>query len=231
VNTGTAGARNAIGDDLGRRLRQARQSKHVGLRELARQIGVSASLISQIETGKSAPSVSTLTAIVNALDIPANEVFSFGDDLSDGSVDSRDSDVRRRPLPNTGVAVSRSPLQRRNKRQSITLDSGVVWDRLTPQPDHDVDFLYVRYPPGGASTASESLMRHNGREYGYVISGRLQVSIGFDVYELGPGDSIAFDSSEPHRLATIGDQTCEAIWFVLGRRHFDSTAADTSPTV
>jgi mannose-6-phosphate isomerase-like protein (cupin superfamily) len=62
-------------------------------------------------------------------------------------------------------------------------------------------------------------MRHNGTEYGYILSGRLQVSLGFDTYEIGPGDTIAFDCTQPHRFATIGDEPVEAVWFVVGRRN------------
>ena len=51
-----------------------------------------------------------------------------------------------------------------------------------------------------------------------MISGRLGVQIGFDRYELGPGDSISFDASSPHRLWTIGDRPAEAIWVVVGRQ-------------
>jgi quercetin dioxygenase-like cupin family protein len=69
-------------------------------------------------------------------------------------------------------------------------------------------------------------MRHNGTEYGYVLSGRLQVSLGFDNYVLEPGDSIAFDCTQPHRFATVGDETVEAVWFVVGRRN---TLVDDSP--
>jgi mannose-6-phosphate isomerase-like protein (cupin superfamily) len=61
-------------------------------------------------------------------------------------------------------------------------------------------------------------MRHSGYEYGHVVSGRLGVTIGFDTYELGPGDSISFDSTMPHRLFTVGREPAHAIWFVVGRR-------------
>jgi quercetin dioxygenase-like cupin family protein len=50
-----------------------------------------------------------------------------------------------------------------------------------------------------------------------VLSGTLGVTIGFDTHVLGPGDSISFDSTTPHRLATIGDEEVHAIWFVVGR--------------
>jgi mannose-6-phosphate isomerase-like protein (cupin superfamily) len=80
-----------------------------------------------------------------------------------------------------------------------------------------VDFLHTTYEVGGASTPDESLMRHDGREYGYVMSGTLGVQIGFDEYELSPGDSIAFDSTLPHRLFNAGDVRVHAIWLVVGR--------------
>ena len=110
-------------------------------------------------------------------------------------------------------------MQRVSSRTSISLESGVTWERLTAQPDHNVDFLLLRYPPGSESTPPHSLMRHNGTEYGYVLRGRLQVSIGFDTYEIGPGDSIAFDCTQPHRFATVGEEAVEAVWFVVGRRN------------
>ncbi|MDH5504884.1 MAG: cupin domain-containing protein, partial [Acidimicrobiia bacterium] len=52
---------------------------------------------------------------------------------------------------------------------------------------------------------------------GYVVSGTLSVEIGFQRYDLAPGDSIAFDSTEPHRLFNDGDVPVRAIWFVSGR--------------
>ena len=99
----------------------------------------------------------------------------------------------------------------------INLASGVRWERLTPSSDPDVEFLYVVYPVGAASCPEDALMTHGGREYGYVTSGTLGVQVGFEEYELGPGGSIAFDSSSPHRLWAIGDEPVHAIWVVIGR--------------
>ena len=70
---------------IGERLREARLQRGMTVRGLARSIDVSASLISQIETGKSSPSVSTLYAITAALNISIEDVFSGVSDRATGS--------------------------------------------------------------------------------------------------------------------------------------------------
>src|SRR5215475_6964389 len=62
---------------LGDQIRTERTRKGVSLRALARDVGVSASMISQIETGKSRPSVSTLYAITTALGMSLQEIFDL----------------------------------------------------------------------------------------------------------------------------------------------------------
>ncbi|HEX2213360.1 MAG TPA: cupin domain-containing protein, partial [Mycobacterium sp.] len=54
--------------------------------------------------------------------------------------------------------------------------------------------------------------------YGYVISGRLRVQVGFDDYELPAGDSASFDSMTPHRLSNPFDEDSVSLWVVVGRR-------------
>ena len=225
--------RESLRDDLGHRLRAAREQKDIGLRELARRLGVSASLISQIETGKTEPSINTLFAIVSELELSVNEIVfepREASRASSGKPESRAVDgpaARDRPSVSEAPAPPDSPVQRGTSRTSISLESGVTWERLTAQADHNVDFLLLRYPPGSESTPPHSLMRHNGTEYGYILRGRLQVSIGFDTYEIGPGDSIAFDCTQPHRFSTVGDEAVEAVWFVVGRRN-TLTVGDSS---
>jgi transcriptional regulator with XRE-family HTH domain/quercetin dioxygenase-like cupin family protein len=216
-------------ESVGTRLRTERERQRIGLRELARRVNVSASLISQVELGKATPSVGTLYAIVNELGMSLDELFfdSGGPALPgpQGTVPFRASDQRaagdgRRPrivdASHPGDAGI-EPVVRRGDRKSIQLDSGVRWERLTPVTEQDLDFLYVVYDVGGASCAANSLIRHSGKEYGHVIKGRLGVTVGFDTHELGPGDSISFDSTVPHRLFNAGDEPVEGIWFVVGR--------------
>jgi len=201
--------------EMGDALREARAARGLSLRELADRLGVSPSLISQIETGRANPSVSTLYAIAAELDISLDELL-FND--------------RRAPEPAptvfraeaVGTMAPAAPLQRAFDRHRIRLASGVLWERLTTQSEPGIEFLHVTYEPGGASGPPDAFQRHPGHEWGYVLSGRLQVRIGFDEYTLEPGDAISINSTIPHRLATIGDEPVEAIWFVLGRAQFDA---------
>ncbi|HEX6329837.1 MAG TPA: XRE family transcriptional regulator [Actinomycetota bacterium] len=195
--------------DIGSRLRQERERARMSQRELARRLGVSASLISQIESGQSKPSVSTLYAIVTELGVSLDHVFQVH--ASEMPVAAAVGAGGAEPVPGSG------PVVRPSDRHVVELASGVRWERLTSHEFEDVDFLHVIYDVGGSSAADDRLMRHPGREYGFVISGRLGVQLGFERHELSPGDSIAFDSTVPHRLWNLGDEPVHGIWFVVGR--------------
>ena len=165
---------------------------------------MSPSLISQIERGRARPSVSTLFAIVTELDASLDELL-FNDERPAALAASTGSEARP------------SPVQEAATRHHIRLASGVVWERLTTASQPGVEFLFVVYDVGGASSPGDTYQNHSGYEWGYVISGVLEVIIGFDRYVLQPGDAVSLDSSMPHRLANIGDTPVHAIWFVLGR--------------
>jgi transcriptional regulator with XRE-family HTH domain len=204
------------GTGLGPRLRLAREERQLSVRELARRIGCSASLISQIERGVSVPSVGVLYSLATELDSSLDHLlFGAG---ADG----------RRPaavaVPDGSPAAGTPPpaadsrpgiVQRADGRNIIDLASGVRWERLTPGADATTDFLEVIYSPGGHSTDERRPLRHDGHEYGLVISGRLQANVGFESYELGPGDSIAFDSSTPHEYLNKTGEPVHAVWVVV----------------
>jgi quercetin dioxygenase-like cupin family protein len=81
----------------------------------------------------------------------------------------------------------------------------------------DIEYLYAIYSIGGESSPGDALVRHNGREFGVVLEGRLNVTVGFDEHVLDAGDSISFDSTTPHRLHNEGSDPAHAIWVVVGR--------------
>jgi transcriptional regulator with XRE-family HTH domain len=188
--------------DLGRLIRAERLGQGLGLREMARRLGISASALSQIETGKAQPSVSKLFDIVNLLGLSVDGLLA-GDD-------------------GTRVTVTRGhggyfSLQRAGEHESIQLESGVLWTRLTAGSFPGVEFLQVEYQPGACSSHEGSFMRHAGQEFGYLLSGRLRVDVGFERHQLGPGDSISFPATTPHRLSNDGPDPAQAVWCILGR--------------
>ena len=191
--------------DIGEQLRARRHARGMSLRDLADRLHCSPSLISQIERGLANPSVSTLYAMVAELDVSLDELL-FNE---------------RRLTTHQGSTAD--PIQRGQERHRIRLASGVLWERLTTVSEPGVEFLHVTYEVGGASSPADAFQRHAGHEWGYVLSGTLQVTIGFREYLLEPGDAVSLDSTTPHRLANVGDVPVHAIWFVLGR---DSSAGD-----
>ena len=189
-------------DGIGQRLREERVRAGLSQRELARRLGLSPSLISQLESGQSRPSVGTLYSIVTELGVSLDRVLKGPDVVVSA---------------NGGPPLDRSPVVHPDERTGIDLDSGVRWEKLAAGREDGIDFLEAIYEVGGASTPDGSLMRHHGREYGYVVSGTLRIQIGFEEHELNPGDSIGFDSTIPHRLWNDGDVPVRAIWLVVGR--------------
>jgi transcriptional regulator with XRE-family HTH domain len=209
--------------EVGDRIRERRQLVGLSVRELARRLALSPSLISQIERGKATPSVGTLYAITTELKLSLDELFSEQPGQNGATASLADAPAGLRQLDadarDNGISQAEGygPVVAPGQRKVIQLDSGVRWERLTPSSEPNLDFLFVVYEPGGASCEDGLLMRHSGREYGHVLSGELMVTVGFEDHQLGPGDSISFDSTTPHRLATIGDEPVEAIWMVVGR--------------
>jgi len=178
----------------------------MSVRGLARYVGVSPSLVSQIERGRVMPSVGTLYSIANELGLVVDDLFTGAQPRS-----------RKSERADMAAADVVNPVLKSGQRKIIKLADGVRWERLTPTPDKDVEFLVVVYDVGAESCPKDALIRHGGKEYAYILSGRLGIKIGFEEFELGPGDSIAFDAQMPHRLWTVGKEPAEALWVVLNR--------------
>jgi DNA-binding XRE family transcriptional regulator/mannose-6-phosphate isomerase-like protein (cupin superfamily) len=221
-DTGRANGREHLAEPVGAGLRKHREEAGMSLRALAREVGVSPSLISQIEHGKATPSVATLYAIVSELGISLDELFFDNPRGAAAIADpepERHADSGNERTPSSHwKAPSEGPVLRAGNRLSLTLATGVRWERLTASHDPGVEFLYCTYPVGGESAAADNLMTHEGSEYGIVLEGRCGATVGDDYYELEAGDSIAFDSRTPHRIWNLSDaKPMIAIWTVVGR--------------
>lgn len=197
---------------VGERLREERLRRGISVRSLARDLGVSASLISQIETGKSQPSVSTLYAMTSALGITVDEVFGPPQDgVDDATAAASDSLFGMVRSTRAGLV---GPIVRPRDRSVLRLDSGVTWERLGHLPSKGIDFLLVTYEPGGTSGGSVR-MSHAGVEYGYLLDGELVLTLGSDEHRLRPGDSLSFESSTPHGYRNDGSEPAVGVWFVI----------------
>jgi DNA-binding XRE family transcriptional regulator/quercetin dioxygenase-like cupin family protein len=214
--------------NVGSLVRRERQKQGLSLRELARRVGVSASMLSQVETGRTRPSVSTIYAIATELGLSIDALLSDEEAAMANTAVAVGGRVRRgmAGTPAAGASMSAnsvstapaSQLVRPEQRRKLELESGVTWELLSDLLPYLVDFMYVTYEPGGRSSSSGKLMRHSGTEFAFLLRGTLKIQVGFDEYVLRPGDAMAFDSAEPHLLVNEGAEPAEGIWFVLGRR-------------
>lgn len=193
---------HGLGRHLSQRLRQARTARKLSLRELAGRVGVSASLISQIENGKVQPSVNTLYALAIELGLSIDELLDSSGELAQAGADA-----------DPPVVVLRA-----DQRKVIDLGRGVRWERLTRRAEPGIDFFYVVYEPGSESARPDVPHHHSGREWGHVLRGTLVVQVGGETHTMRAGQSVTFDSTVPHRLSNPGTEEMHGIWFVLGRQ-------------
>lgn len=200
-----------MSENLGTRLREARLRRGLSLRSVAQSLGVSASLISQVEIGKTQPSVSTLYALANHLGVSLDELLGLPQD-------------ERRPSPKRWSPPD--VVQRAADNPVIEMENGVRWERLAMPPHSPADSILVTYAPGGSSSVEGRLMRHSGIEYAYLLEGELTLQLDFETFVLRQGDSLQFDSVRPHMYSNHGSTPAKGVWFVSGRRQQNSMLPD-----
>lgn len=221
--------------NLGARLRNVRLATGMSLREVARQLGVSPSFVSQLENGKSQPSVATLYSLAQLLNISIDELFAAeetgahdhptwtppeGDHAEVLNSHNGSAPVRRSQLafpvnrlPSEGTA-DRVSVTRPGSRSRLEMDTGVVWERLATNTGSDLDFIEIVYPPHSNSTNDGRMLQHAGSEFGYLLEGELEVTVGFEVLTLHAGEAIGFESSQPHLFRNLHSEPARGVWFV-----------------
>ena len=215
---------------IGEKLKAIRHERQMNLRELAAKAEVSASMLSQIETGKVFPSVRSLYSIAGALSVSVDYFFpEQGNHISSpvaadtsAAAEMTPSEMRDAKVRGATEMVTEfinqspqppSPVVQSDSRPIIELKGGITWSRLTALPENDAEFLEINYAPGAMSGANMS--HHEGREFGLILEGELGVELGFEFYTLRAGDSAIFDSTIPHRLINKSTQPMRAVWVVL----------------
>jgi transcriptional regulator with XRE-family HTH domain len=176
--------------DVGRRIRDAREASGMTLRTVSGASGLSTSMLSLVERGRTSPSIGTLVSICDALSLPLASLFSG----------SQDGGARLIPRAETPTR-SKGGTKRRV----------IVDDRR-----HGMELSEELYAPGAAS--GEAPLDDSGEEFGVVVTGRLDVEVDGTTYRLGDGDAVRFATRSPHRAANRGRGTARAIWVTIRPR-------------
>lgn len=170
---------------IGQKLRALRLGQQLTINDVSKRTNLTKSMISQIENGKSLPSLKSLIALTTALQTTVGYLFSNDYD-------------------------SKEILVRESERKVISAGNGVTLFLLTPNlRGRKVEFLSVVYEKGASSGI---LHAHNGEEYGIVLKGRLEVTVRDESYTLEQGDSIVINSEIPHKISNAFSGTTEVIW-------------------
>ncbi|WP_407330797.1 cupin domain-containing protein [Enterovibrio sp. 27052020O] len=170
--------------DIGANLKAVRKSRGLSQRELAKRAGVTNSTISMIEKNSVSPSVSSLKKVLSG--IPLSLVEFFSTDI--GQTESAPVIYRQEDLLEIG---------------SNGVSMKVVGKAF---PNRALSVLSEIYPPG--TNSGDDMLQHEGEEAGLVIEGKLELTVGDDIYVLEVGDSYYFDSNRPHRFANPFEETC-----------------------
>ena len=179
---------NAEVEKIAERIRCYRTDEGLTLQELGDRAGVSASTIHKIENGQTVPTISVLLKVANGLRRPASELF-------DGETKSI---VFRHVKARDAVVFE--------------VDGGTRIERISGGvPKSRIDVWRVRHEPG-FGTGLENRLTYDGEVIIYLESGRLQVSVGDQVAELEPGDTIHFRTDHPHFWKSIGDEPSSALF-------------------
>ncbi|GAA2855307.1 transcriptional regulator with XRE-family HTH domain [Aminobacter niigataensis] len=178
---------------IGIRLKHARLTKGLSLRQIADIAGCSESFVSKVEHDRVRPSLATLHRLVKALEINIAALFSDADLDESGPVFVYRAG--QRPL------IHMDPLR---KGEGITLE------RLIPHARGILLQANVHIvAPNGASAG---LIEHEGEEIGYVLEGELELQVEDKFYHLVIGDSFFFNSKLPHGYRNPGSVQASILW-------------------
>jgi transcriptional regulator with XRE-family HTH domain len=170
--------------NLGKRIQDLRRKRGLTIGELAARVHVTSGFISQLEHGKTDPSLQTLQRVAAALQVPLSYLLL---------------DDERKPQ-----------VVRQRERHVIHLgDGGLQASILSPLPARNLELVLLELPSGkGAWT---KMRFHDGQECHLVLKGMVRAYYGEDSYLLHEGDSIFWDGMAPHRLENVGDTAAQIL--------------------
>jgi len=180
-------APEAVQVEVGERLRAIRQLRRKTLKDVASAAGLSESFVSQLERGRTNATIATLQRLSTALGIEVSDLFT------------------------TGAPQQR--VLRRGAREYVAWGELGRKALLTPKPFHSLEVVVARFEAGG-STGDEPYTHGDSEELLVVVDGDVHLQLGTDVYELGVGDSVHYQSSTPHRVSNPGSESAEVMFVI-----------------
>lgn len=190
-------ARPDEGEDdrrLGEAIRLLRRRAGLTIGALAKKAQLSTAMVSLLERGRATPSLRTLRLLGIALDVPVSYFF-----------EAREED-----------AAGRYVVRRGNRRLLRLTRTGVLKEALLPPSKGLLEMYELALNPGGAS--GTDFMQHEGEKAGYVLAGRLRLTLDGAVEVLEPGDTFCFPSSVPHMFDNPGEEVVRVIWITTQGR-------------
>jgi transcriptional regulator with XRE-family HTH domain len=182
---------------VGTQVRRRRQERGLTLSAVAERTGLNVGYLSQVENDKASPSLETLAALADALDVP---IAWFLLDQSIGPRVVRAADRPRRRMPRASGSMTQ-------------VDGGIARDVA----------IFEGTMPVGHRTGFHA---HPGDEHHIVLSGRVRITQGDAVIEAGPGDYVLLDGTLPHDAVTIGDEPARLLIVYPRGGHSELTRRD-----
>ncbi|MCA1905838.1 MAG: XRE family transcriptional regulator [Desulfarculus sp.] len=175
------------GQDLpvGQRVRQIREQKGLTLTDLAQRTGLMEQFLADIEAETASPPLGVLVKLGKALGMKMGTLIASGEERPYTVVRSSERQAMSRLSSQRGTAYGYSYQSLAPKKKNRSMDPFVV---TLEQAAQDV-------PPSS----------HEGEEFIFVLEGSMEALVGEAMEILGPGDSIYYDSSEPHLLRPHGE--------------------------
>ncbi|MEX6725419.1 helix-turn-helix domain-containing protein [Parapedomonas caeni] len=161
---------------IGAEVRALRKQMERTVQELADASGLSIGMLSKIENGQISPSLATLQALAGALNVPISRLFNEFEERRDCSY-----------VPaGTGVTIDRRGTKVGHQYQLL---GASLSGELAVEP-----YLITLTEDAVPYTS----FRHEGMEFIHMLDGAISYRHGANVYPLGPGDSLLFDSQAQH---------------------------------
>lgn len=169
---------------IGSRLRGARISRHLTIKQVAESCGLTEGFISRLERDLTSPSVATLISLCTVLKIDAGDLLSHTEA--------------------SHVKLESAPRLR-------TQTAGTEERLLTPRSENRLQVIHAAIGPG-ESGSSQNYSVNSPVHFVHVLAGRLKVAFQDQAWDLEAGDSLTFDGNESHTWATPDDTSATVIW-------------------